>query len=311
MKWSKKALLAKIESTYGTDSVPAASANEVLILGSDVSLTPVAGTSLERETVRAAGEYGSFHEDLVGKHMLLEFTVEMAGAGDVDTATQYGVLLRGCGMAQTINASTSVEYEGVDESQESVSIYLAIDGTRYKLLGCMGNPEWVLAVNQRPGIRFRFMGLFTAAADATFPAMNYSNAVRPVPVTDVNTPTFTLHGTSIKVASCSINLGNVVEYSELVNDTRIVITDRKTVGQVTLEQVLVATKDWYGAVTAHTVGALQIIHGITSTNICQFDAANVQLKNPRLSGSQNRKMLTLDMVMVNVASAVEFKYTTK
>lgn len=312
MRWSKKALMAKIEATYGTDSVPVAGTNDVLLMGSDVSLTPIAGTMLEREIARPGGAYGSFHQDLVGKHVLLQFSVEMAGSGTPATPAHYGPLLRACGMSQTVVSTTNVDYVGIDDSQESVSIYLAIDGTRYKVLGAMGDVEWTMVINQKPMLRFSFMGLFTAAADASFPAVTYTTATsRPLAVTDVNTPTFSLHSASIKVASFSARLGNTVEYRELVNDTRIVITGRKTTGQVTFEQVLVATKDWGGIVAGHTLGALSVVHGLSGGNICEFTAANVQLSNPRPSGSQDQKMITLDMAFVYVASAVEFRYTTK
>jgi hypothetical protein len=312
MKWSKKALLAKIESSYGVDPTPTGAANAQLIFGSDVSLTPIAAEAREREVVRVGGEYGSFLQFVLGKHVMLEFSVEMAGAGAVDTAPKYGPLLRACGLAETITPTTGpVEYDPVSESFDSVTIYMHIDGILHKMTGARGNAVWQLNINDRPSIRFRMLGLFVAIADASFPTPDYSGFQQVLPVTDSNTPTLTLHGTAVKVASLSIDLGNRVEYRELVNSTEIVISDRRARGQITFEHVVVATKDWFGAVTAETLAALAVVHGAGAGKVCKLDAPKVQLLTPRLSGSQDLTMLALDLNLTPDAGDDEFKFTTQ
>lgn len=311
MKWSKKVLLLKIESVYGTDPTPDGTDNAQLMYASDVNLSPLAAQGVEREVVRANGDYGAFASILVGKHVMLEFSVEMAGSGTADTPVKYGPALRACGMAETITASTKVAYTPVSEAQESCTCYIHIDGTRYKLLGARGDVSWELGILQRPRLRFRLLGLFAAAADETFPTPVYTGFLAPLVVSDVNTPTLTLHGTAVKVASLTATLGNQVEYRELVNSTEIVISGRKTVGQIVLEQVLVATKDWMGAVTGETLAALAVVHGLNAGNIINLDGPKIQLMNPRLGGSQDRTMLTLDMVFTPNTGDDEIVYTTK
>jgi hypothetical protein len=311
MKWSKKALLAKIETTYGVDASPTGAANAVLIPGDDVELTPLNASYEPRPIVRAGGQYGSYTEDLVGTHVALAFSVEMAGGGTADTPAVYGPLLRACGLAQAITASTKVEYTPISAAFESVSIYLHLDGHLHKILGCRGTATWEWAKNKYPRIKFNLLGLFVAVADASFPTPTYTAAQKPLLVSDVNTPTLTLHGTAVKVASLSVPLGVKAEYRELVNSTSIEVVDRQTTGQIVLEAVSVATKDWYGAVTAATLAALQIAHGTVTGNIVQLDAPKVQLKNPKPSGDQDFAMLTLDLVMTPNAGNDEIVFTTK
>lgn len=311
MKWLRKALLLKIETVYGTDAVPTGAANAQLIYAEDVNLNPINAQAVERETVRVAGDYGAFQQYLVGKHVQLEFSVEVAGSGTNDVPTKYAPALRGCGLAEAITVATKVAYTPVSEAQESVTIYMHIDGILHKLLGARGDVTLEFVINQRPRMRFRYLGLFAAATDTAFPTPTYSAFTKPLVVSDVNTPTLTLHGTSVKVASLTLSLGNQVEYRELVNSTEIVISGRKSSGQIVLEHVSVATKDWFGAVTGETLGALALVHGLVAGNIINVDAPQAQLMNPRLSGSQDLAMLTLDMVMTPNAGDDELVYTTK
>tara|TARA_R110002110_G_scaffold415849_1_gene657897 strand:+ start:94164 stop:95111 length:948 start_codon:yes stop_codon:yes gene_type:complete len=314
MKWSNKAIRAKIESTYGTDSTPAAGTDDVLIMANDVSVDPVQANAIPREVVRSGGEFGSYTEFLTGKHVAMSFAVEMAGAGGaVADVPAYGPLLRACGLAQTVNASTSVEYDPSSDSDthEAVSLYINIGGKLHKMLGSRGNVSFEFSTNQIPMLRFSFMGLFVAVADESFPgAIDYSGYTTPVVVSDTNTPTLTLHGTALNCESLSVDLGNQVEYRELVNSTSIPIVDRKSVGSVVFEDVLVATKAWEAAVVAETLGALQVVHGTAVGNVCQIDAPKVQLKNPRPSGNQNKRMLTFDLVLTPNAGDDEFTFTT-
>jgi hypothetical protein len=312
MKWSRKALLLKIETVYGTDIVPTGAANAQLIYAEDVNLTPINAQAVEREVVRAAGDYGAFTQFLVGKHVMLEFSVETAGGGGaVDLPPKYGPALRGCGLAEVISAGVKVTYTPVSESQESVTIYMHIDGILHKLLGARGDVEWNYEINKRPSMRFRFLGLFAAAADVAFPTPVYTGFTKPLVVSDTNTPTLTLHAAAVKAASLKVALGNQVEYRELVNSTEIVISGRKSSSQIVLEHAPVATKDWFGIITGETLGALALVHGLVAGNIINMDAPNAQLMNPRLSGSQDIGMLSLDMALSPTAGDDEVVYTTK
>jgi len=89
----KKILLAKIESTYGTDSTPTGAANAIQT--SDLSITPLAGPTVSRNLDRSV--LGGDLQIQVGTFVELSFMVEMAGGGSIDTPAAYGPLLRACG----------------------------------------------------------------------------------------------------------------------------------------------------------------------------------------------------------------------
>jgi len=309
--WRKKLLLSKIESSYGVDSSPAAATDAVLIQASDVTLTPLEAEELPRDVVRAGGEKGAFLRQLVGKHVVLEFSVEMAGSGTVDTPPAYGTLLRACGLAETINTTTSVQYDPVSESEESVSVYMHIDGVLHKLLGARGNVSLEFAVRQKPRYQFRLVGLFAAVTDVAFPSPTYANQQQPLPVSNENTPTATLHGTSILFSNLNADLGNAVVHDELVGSEEMIIEDREASGEVTIEAVTVATKDWFGAVTAETLDALQVVHGTVAGNIVQIDAPKVQLLSPRYDNRAGKAMLTMGLNLTPDSGDDELRITTQ
>ena len=99
-------ILAKLETTVGTDAVPTGAANAIAIRNYDHR--PLEGESTTREILR--GSFGSDAIILQNQYAEVTFEVELAGSGAAGTAPPFSSLLRACGMTETIVASTSVTY---------------------------------------------------------------------------------------------------------------------------------------------------------------------------------------------------------
>jgi hypothetical protein len=95
----KTVILAKIEGgSYGIDPVPTGAANAILIRNG--SITPQDGESADRALVRP---YLGNSPKLPGAiRGVLQFEVELAGAGTAGTAPAWGPLVRGCAYAETL-----------------------------------------------------------------------------------------------------------------------------------------------------------------------------------------------------------------
>jgi hypothetical protein len=197
----KAVLMAKIEGTYGTDSVPVGATDAVL--ARNIIPRPLQTEFVDRELVRPY--LGNSERLPAARFVELEFEVEVASSGALGTAPAYGALLRACGFAQTINAGVSVVYAPVSGSFESVSIYHNQDGVRHRLLGARGTVRFVFNVRQIPVMRFRFIGLYVAVDDSALPVPTYTPWRTPVPVNNQNTPTFQLH--SINAAAIPLDGG--------------------------------------------------------------------------------------------------------
>ncbi len=97
----RRTILAKIETTYGVDSIPTGSANAILV--TDLNINPLASDVVDRNLVR--NYMGASDQLIANSHVEVDFAVEVAGAGTAGTAPAYGPLLRACGLSETINAA--------------------------------------------------------------------------------------------------------------------------------------------------------------------------------------------------------------
>lgn len=288
----KTVILAKIETTYGTDAAPTGSANAVQ--ASNVTITPIESEYVDRDLIRAY--LGASEQLPAAIHAQLECEVEIAGSGAAGTAPAWGPLLRACGFAETVTPGVKVEYRPVSSAFESLTLYVHVDGVLHKLLGARGTVSLAMRARERPLYRFRFIGLFVAVADAAAPTPDYSGWKRPLPLNKANTPTLSLHGlTSGVMSELAIDAGVTPVFRSLVGAERVDITDRQMTGSITLEAVTVATKDWWSAVRDATLGSLQLVHGTASGNKVQLDAPAVQLTTPRYADLDGVAMLSMAM----------------
>lgn len=105
LKFRDKTLLAKIETTYGTDAAPTGAANAIQVM--DLAIVPQDGETVTHDYVRP--DLGARPQIPVNTHVSLEFSVSAAGSGTAGTAPGYGALLRGSGMAEVISAAASTQ----------------------------------------------------------------------------------------------------------------------------------------------------------------------------------------------------------
>mgnify|MGYP003404882527 CR=1 FL=1 len=272
----KKLLLAKTESVYGTDPTPTGAANAILT--SDLSITPLAGASVSRNFDRAA--FGNSLNIKTATFVEISFMVEIAGSSAAGTAPPYGPLLLACGFSQTLVAVTSATYAVISASIGSATLYFHHDGQLHKITGARGTVSMNLDAGGIPKYAFTFTGLYnvaTSTADAT-PTLTAFQV--PLPVTNTNTPTFSLHSTDVVMNACSIDIGNSVIHRDVVNSERVDIVDRAVAGSVTFEAPAISDKNWFAISKAGTTGALSIVHGTAAGNIVTIGGPSVQLINP-------------------------------
>ena len=308
LKFRKKIVLAKIETTYGTDAVPTGAANAILTQG--LTIRPMEGDTVNRDVDRPTlGNDLAIH---VGTHVVCEFNVEFAGAGAVDTAPPYGPLLRMCGLAETITATVDVQYDPVSTGEESGTIYLHFDGQLHAIVGARGTVSIALDPKGIPYYKFSFTGLWVDPASVADPVPDFTAFQTPLAVTNDNTPTFTLHGQSFNLLGLNIDQANQVVYRNVVGEESVQIVDRSPAGNVTIEAPALSTFNAFTTARANTLGALQLVHGTTAGNIVQIDAAQVQLLNPQYGESDGIRTLQMDLAIIpSSAGDDDFKITTK
>lgn len=97
----KRAILSKIETTYGVDPTPTAALDAVNM--SNLTVSPMEMTLTQRQNIKSY--MGNNPSVLAAIYAKVGFDVEMAGSGTAGTAPAYDELLRACGMSATALAA--------------------------------------------------------------------------------------------------------------------------------------------------------------------------------------------------------------
>jgi hypothetical protein len=291
----KRLILAKTESTYGTDPTPTGSANAILVR--NLEITPLQADTVTRDLIRPY--LGNSDQLLAQTRVEVTFEVELAGSGTAGTAPAYGPVLKACGLSETVVATTSVTYAPVSASFSSVTIYFHNDGIRHKVTGCRGTFELNAEVGQIPVISFTMTGIYNAPTDESLPSPTYANQAAPLIFKNGNTSNFSIFSYSGCLQSLSFQMANEVIYRELVGCTKeSLIVNRAPAGDVVIEAPSIATKDFFTIATGSSTGSISFQHGGTAGNIVTFTTAQSDIANPSYSDQDGIQMLNLPYVAV-------------
>ena len=297
----KRLILIETESTYGTDPTPTG-ADAVLVR--DLSITPQSSDVVSRNLIRPY--LGASQQLLANTKVECTFSVELAGSGAAGTAPQYGKAIQACGLSETIAANTSVKYEPESSGFNSITIHYNIDGVRHKVTGCRGNLTLNATVGEIPSLDFAFTGIYNAPDDTALPTPTYANQDDPVIFKNGNTSSFQLLSYAGALQSISMDLGTSLVYRELVGGTKeVLITDRAVSGSVSIEAVLMATKDFFAAAVDDdaALGNLQFTHGSVAGNIVQFTSSKVDIGDVSYGDQDGIAMLEIPYTCVPDSAA--------
>ena len=304
----KAAILQKVESTYGTDSVPVAGTDALMV--HNLRIDPLKKAYAPRNPVLPF--FGNQGLVVAASWAEISFDIEMAGSGTAGTAPKYAVALKSCGMAETVNAGTDVQYDPITTGISSSSIYYYESGVLHKILGALGNVSFELKAGDVPMMHFRFIGLHVAFADATLITPTLTSFQIPVAANKVNTTPFTLHTFAGIFSDITLDVGNDIQYFNKPNFEGVRFVNRMSKGHITLEKDLVASKDWGSIIKAGTTGALTVTHNTVAGNIGKLDVGQAQLTNYTESVDRGIKLVGMDFeARPTSAGNNEFKFTVK
>lgn len=275
----KKLILAKIETAYGTDSAPTGALNA--ILARKIRIEPMLGEDVSRELDQPY--MGAQPTIPAGLHAKVTFEVELEPFGTAGTAPGWGVLLRGCAMAQTIAAGVSVTYNPVTDAHEALSIYLWHDGVRYVLLGARGSVKFMIAAEAIPVMEFTFTGLWQVATDAALPAPTYSAFKNPIVANKTNTPVFSVAGAStLTMKEFTFDLGNDVQNRFLIGAAaaQVIIVDRAPALEMTVEAEPMSVFNPFTLARDQTTVAVVLQHGVAAGRRATLNLPRLQLQRP-------------------------------
>lgn len=306
--FAKQAMLAKVETTYGTDPVPTGAANAILAKRNP-TFTPLESTMAERNmALPAFGVLGVVPGSAFGK---LDFEVEISGAGTAGGVPAYDALLQACGFSAANNVGVSEVYTPESANFASATIYFNIDGVLHKLMGCRGTVSLEFTNDAIPFFKFAMTGIYSAPTDTALPTLTITAWQKPIAFNKVNT-TLTLGGITVISDKFSLDVGNSVVAKSYVNTAQDVrINDRKCKSKISMEADTIAAHDWFTDARNAAQKALLLTHGTVAGNKVLITANQMQLGNPKYSDNAGITMLDMDLHPLISAGNDEFTITVE
>lgn len=313
------AILVKIETVYGTDSVPTGGANAMLV--SNQSVNPLQANNVDRALVRP---YLGGSEQIVGtRYKEVSFDVEAVGSGSAGVAPAWGPLLRACAMAETLIASTRVDYLPITNAQESVTIYYFDSGVRHVLLGARGTFTLNMKSGELPKFSFRFQGLDGGDTAVANPALTLTAFLTPEAVIDANSQDVTfgatcsptgapalVGGTVYPSTGLEIDIANGVNFTPLLGGETVDITDRQATAKTMLDLTAAQEVAFMATVKAATAASLGLSHGtVVGRKLLAFMASS-QMINPSKSEINGKRMIGYDLRVNPSAGNDELRIVT-
>lgn len=264
-------ILAKVETTAGTDAAPTAGADAVLIRVSNLS-AKVEQLFAERDIVR--GTFGAPDKLPYTRRGAINFSVELQGSGTAGTAPEWGDLLIGCGLAETITAGSRVEYTPASTNLKTLTIWAYINGKLEKFAFAVGNFKLNMQVGQVGTLDFSFQALVTSVAAGAAPTPTLAAWVKPLPVGPINTGQLVLGGayatgaitggTGYNFQTLGLDAGSDVQTLELAATERIDLFNRVPKLNVVADIGGAAIAGLYAAMQSATPTSVGVVHGSTA-----------------------------------------------
>lgn len=297
---TRSLIAVKIESTEGTDAVPADADVVAPAFDMDYGATvemaerPVVQPSFSRIT-KIAGE----------RSATISFSVELKGSGVAGTKPYFASALRAIGFDETIVGGTSVTYNLVSESQDSVTVEMresdALGNARSKkIIGARGTMTIEAVKGGIVRLVFEFQGKYVQPTDAAVTQF-VAPSITPLPVPFLSAGLSFQGVGSLKVQTVTLDVGNEIVLRNDVNDPTgnlsALITGRTPTGSIDPEIELVATQDFYNLWTTNSEGILIYVLGSVAGNIVTVTAPKAQIDNIGEADRENLRTAGLDLVL--------------
>lgn len=301
----KALMLVKAEVTQGTDSVPDAATDAILVTDPVFS---VDANVLERDFARP--DFSQYASVIGRKLASVSFSIQMHGSGTSNVSPIWARLLAACGMVETEDAGTSPsEFDPLTTAQTSVTIYLFYEGLRHIMTGCMGTFTISAEAGSNPVINFTMTGNYSTPTDDTYPAS-------PV-FEDVVSPQVELAAlayaadSSLVVNAFNMDMGNNVVPRSDVNSSDgyrgVRISGRNTTGGMDPE--VEEDHTFWTEMSASTLSTFTMTLGQTTGNRIVLTAPRTQIIGVGYGDRENLRTYDLSLAFRRDAGNDEFKIT--
>lgn len=271
----KALLLIKKETTSGQDASPVKASDAVIAY--DVDISPEVGN---QERPHQGSGLSRLQEVIGNMKFKISFSLELRGSGTAGTAPRgLGAALQAAGHSETLVGGTSATYAPISASIPTVTIYAYVDGKLYKCVGTSLNASFEIPAGERAMVKFEGESLYQRPTDSSYPTDPTFDTTLPLVGKNM---TVYLDSYAAVIKGLNFSPNNTVTPRKDLNQTWgwavPNITDRNPGGEITIEDILLATKDYWAKFDADTLMELSVIMGATAGNIVTINASYVRLR---------------------------------
>lgn len=307
-------LLAKVEATYATDSVPVIADDGVLV--DDRLWTPANPTHAfenTREDAASGSLFSLFPATPRGRIIEFEITWDARGAGSAYSLTnlpEADPLLQASGLARVDDFTVSAEkvtYSPSATPTGSATVYIYAGGVLYRIVGCRGVLRIPIVAGEQSRFVFAMMGiLVTDPATTPLPVIVYDSTIAPPSVNmalDIGSGVwspdafrFELQGGQDIQRLDSVNAVEGVSSFEIVGFDPMATLNART--------TLLATYDPYADVRARTTRTIDIQAGTVQYNKWDLAIIDAYVRDP--SHSVDNGVVAWDLEYILQDYALKF-----
>ena len=296
------AVLLKLEVTYGTDPVPAAATDALLLR--KFTCKPLEVKYVNVPEIRP---YMGGAIDLAAAAWVTgSFDISMGGSGTAGTVAQWGDVLRACGFAEVVTAVTRVDYTPISTALESATIYYYDDGVLKKILGVRCNiTSYKVNYGDVPILSVAFIGLDGGPTAVASPALTLTTWKTPVTVNTANSALLTLGctyatgalvgGITYPSQGLELSLGGKMAYMDILGGEAVDFTDRDVTGKVVFDLTAALEISNEAIIKSGATTGVGLMHGTVAGNKLLTFLPNVQLKNPAKVNLNGRRLISYDL----------------
>lgn len=273
LEHTQRQIAAKVEGTEGTaETLALADAIRVVEAGFEPTIDLIPLDYLGSSKSGKASLRGKREGKITCK-------LPIKGSGVLDTAPEYGTLLKGCGMSETTDAGVDIEYLPISTAEPALTLGRYLDGKLNRIWGARGNFKIICEAGQPGWFEFDFMGADFDDADGAMLVPVYDATVPPICLGI----TFTIGGFAFKINKIELDFGATLSQRDDIakssGNFSVITGRRRGIGSMDPELSLKAVKDIYGEWRSGAEGALVITLGSTLYNIIQITAPKVAITN--------------------------------
>lgn len=298
-------LLAKAETTDGTDSVPVIASNAILV---NEPLDPNGSFAFRHARDKLiVGAAVQSSPPLVAKGRMANWQNTLNVRGNNTTVAYSASVLPeihpfmiAAGYAAvvvTTGGAETVTYKPAATALLGASEYYYVDGKLYKILGAKADVDFAFDAGGPVVASLKRTGLYQAPSDAAVPTIvssSYGTAIPPV--ADAISLTVSAFAAGI-IRKASVTSGNQIAQRANANAAGGLATyrvrSRKMGWSVVLEDETIATKDFEALELANTAFSLSFTVGTVQYNKVTFTLANCRLESTAKSDDNGTQLITL------------------